>query len=88
LRAKSQQKHQSKKYEPRQKYLSELEGKETRGVDLQIIWGIVWQSDCSETNKLDASEVLTKHVNPQVTESTMERIWISGRFMAKTTFMI
>jgi hypothetical protein len=48
-------------------------------VDLQII---VWQSDFSETNKLDASEVL------QVTESMMERIWTSGQFMAKMTLMI
>jgi hypothetical protein len=55
--------------------------------DLQIIWGNVWQSDCSET-KLDASEVLTKHATLQVTESMMERIWTSGQFMAKTTLMI
>jgi hypothetical protein len=40
-------------------------------VDLLIIWGNVWQSNCSETNKLDASEILTKHVTPQVIESTM-----------------
>jgi hypothetical protein len=57
-------------------------------VDLQIIRGNVRQSDCSETNKLDASGVLTKHATLQVTESMMERIWTSGQFMARTTLMI
>ncbi|GAB1208113.1 hypothetical protein APSETT445_006853 [Aspergillus pseudonomiae] len=48
-----------------------LLGKEP-GVDLQRVWETVWQSDCSEVDKLGASEVLLKRAGLEVTESMME----------------
>ncbi|KAE8407050.1 hypothetical protein BDV37DRAFT_280315 [Aspergillus pseudonomiae] len=51
--------------------LDYLLGKEP-GVDLQRVWETVWQSDCSEVDKLGASEVLLKRAGLEVTESMME----------------
>ncbi|GMF69625.1 unnamed protein product [Aspergillus oryzae] len=42
------------------------------GVDLQLVWENVWQSDSLEADKLGASNILVRHAGLKVTESMME----------------